>query len=151
MLNFIFSPLVMFSIWYTKINSKPSKSQEAVLYTGLYAIAAGVGGVKAALPAHGADQLDHSSQRLISSFFNWFFFSLCFGGLIACTVMIWIEENLGWKWSFNISVVTLSIALCIFSMGFPIYRYKRPGGSPLTRIYKVKQRWKLTQYFSLMH
>ncbi|XWS36612.1 hypothetical protein CRYUN_Cryun20dG0099800 [Craigia yunnanensis] len=97
------------------INSKPSKSQEAVLYTGLYAIAAGVGGVKAAFPAHGADQLDHSNQRLISSFFNWFFFSLCFGGLIASTVMIWIEENLG----------------------FPIYRYKRPGGSPLTKIYKV--------------
>ncbi|XP_022769912.1 protein NRT1/ PTR FAMILY 4.2 isoform X1 [Durio zibethinus] len=119
------------------INNKPSRSQEAILYTGLYAIAAGVGGVKAALPAHGADQLDHSNQRLISSFFNWFFFSVCFGGLIASTVMIWIEENLGWNWSFKISVVTLSVALCIFSMGFPIYRYKRPGGSPLTRIYKV--------------
>ncbi|KAK8517918.1 hypothetical protein V6N13_128078 [Hibiscus sabdariffa] len=119
------------------INSKPSKTQEAILYTGLYAIAAGVGGVKAALPAHGADQLNHGNQRLISSFFNWFFFSLCFGGLIASTVMIWIEENLGWNWSFKISVVTLSVALCIFAMGFPIYRHKRPGGSPLTRIFKV--------------
>ncbi|OMO60020.1 Proton-dependent oligopeptide transporter family [Corchorus capsularis] len=118
-------------------NSKPSKPQEATLYTGLYAIAAGVAGVKAALPAHGADQLDHGNQRLISAFFNWFFFSLCFGGLIASTVMIWIEENLGWNWSFKISVVTLSVALCIFAMGFPIYRFKRPGGSPLSRIYKV--------------
>ncbi|XVE72685.1 hypothetical protein DITRI_Ditri11bG0058700 [Diplodiscus trichospermus] len=118
-------------------NNKPSKSQEAILYTGLYAIAAGVGGVKAALPAHGADQLDQSNQRLISSFFNWFFFSLCLGGLIASTVMIWIEENLGWNWSFKISAVTLSVALLIFAMGFPIYRYKRPGGSPLKRIYKV--------------
>lgn len=120
-------------------NNKPSKSQEAILYTGLYAIAAGVGGVKASLPAHGADQLDPTNQRLISSFFNWFFFSLCLGGLIASTVMIWIEENLGWNWSFKISVVALSVALCIFSMGFPIYRYKSPGGSTLTRIYKVKE------------
>ncbi|KAE8701377.1 Protein NRT1/ PTR FAMILY 4.1 [Hibiscus syriacus] len=119
------------------INSKPSKTQEAILYTGLYAIAAGVGGVKATLPAHGADQLNHNNQRLISSFFNWFFFSLCFGGLIASTVMIWIEENLGWNLSFKISLVTLSVALCIFAMGFPIYRYKHPGGSPLTRIYNV--------------
>ncbi|KAE8685860.1 Protein NRT1/ PTR FAMILY 4.1 [Hibiscus syriacus] len=119
------------------LNKKPSKTQEAILYSGLYAIAAGVGGVKAALPAHGADQLNHSNKGLISSFFNWFFFSLCFGGLIASTIMIWIEENLGWNWSFKISVVTLSAALCIFTMGFPIYRYKRPGGSPLTRIYKV--------------
>ncbi|KAE8726520.1 Detected protein of unknown function [Hibiscus syriacus] len=71
---------------FPAINSKPSKTQEAILYAGLYAIAAGVRGVKAALPAHGADQLNHSNQRLISSFFNWFFFSLCFGGLIAFTV-----------------------------------------------------------------
>lgn len=121
------------------INSKPSKTQEAILYTGLYTIAAGVGGVKAALPAHGADQLDLSNQRLVSSFFNWFFFSLCFGGLIASTVMIWIQENLGWNWGFEISVVTLAVALCIFTMGFPSYRYKRPGGSPLIRIFKVKK------------
>lgn len=122
------------------MNRRPSRSQEAILYTGLYSIAIGVGGVKASLPAHGADQLDNSNQRLISSFFNWFFFSLCAGGLIAAAVMIWIEENLGWKWSFKISVVVLSLALFVFAMGFPLYRFKRPGGSPLTRIFKVKQK-----------
>ncbi|KAM7262809.1 hypothetical protein ACFE04_000492 [Oxalis oulophora] len=115
----------------------PLNSQEAILYTGLYAIAIGVGGVKASLPAHGADQLDHNNQRLISAFFNWFFFSLAFGGLLACTVMVWIEENKGWNWSFIISAVMLSVALCIFLSGFRVYRYKQPAGSPFTIIMKV--------------
>jgi peptide/histidine transporter 3/4 len=120
------------------MHRRPSRFQSAILHCGLYAMAIGVGGVKASLPAHGADQLDNSDRRLISAFFNWFFFSLCIGGLIAATVMIWIEENLGWNWSFKISVLVLTLALGIFTVGFPFYRYKRPaGGSPLTRIFKV--------------
>nr|XP_023915724.1 protein NRT1/ PTR FAMILY 4.2-like [Quercus suber] len=127
---------------------RPSGSQAAILYAGLYAMALGVGGVKATLPAHGADQLDHSNQRLISAFFNWFFFSLCTGGLISVTLMIWIEENLGWNWSFQISVIVLSVTLFIFTIGFSFYRYKLPGGSPLSRIFKVfastARNWKLS-------
>lgn len=118
-------------------NRTPNHYQTAVLYIGLYGTAIGVGGIKAALPAHGADQLDHASQRAISSFFNWFFFSICAGGLITYTVMVWVVENLGWSWSFGISLVALGSALLVFIGGFPIYRYRLPGGSPLARIYKV--------------
>lgn len=119
------------------MNASPSQSQEAILYTGLYVMATGVGGIKASLPTHGADQLDRSNPGLITSFFNWFFFSLCAGGMISATVMIWVEENKGWNWSFKISIIALVLALCIFTMGTPIYRNKRPGGSPLTRIFQV--------------
>ncbi|KAB2636622.1 protein NRT1/ PTR FAMILY 4.2-like [Pyrus ussuriensis x Pyrus communis] len=62
--------------------ARPSRSQAAILYTGLYVIAAG------------------------SSYFNWFFFSLCFGGLLSCT-MIWVEENKGWNWNFTITIIAL--------------------------------------------
>ncbi|KAL3725060.1 hypothetical protein ACJRO7_030124 [Eucalyptus globulus] len=119
------------------IHRTPSKSQAAVLYFGLYAMATGVGGIKASLPTHGADQLDHRNQRLISTFFNWFFFSLCTGGLVSATVMVWVEENLGWRWSFKISVVALFLALAIFVSGLRLYRYKLPQGSAFARIFKV--------------
>ncbi|CAB4291155.1 unnamed protein product [Prunus armeniaca] len=121
----------------TALNEKPSQSEAAILYTGLYSMAAGVGGINGSLPAHGADQLDHGNQRLISAFFNWFFFSLCLGGLISCTVMVWVEENKGWNWSFTITAIVLSLALSIFISGSPFYRHKLPGGSALTRIIKV--------------
>ncbi|KAF8119031.1 hypothetical protein N665_0001s0087 [Sinapis alba] len=118
-------------------NTPPSTLQSLVLFTGLYAVATGVGGVKASLPAHGGDQLDSRKQGLISGFFNWYFFSICFGGVLAVTIMVWIEENKGWSSSFDISTVILASALFIFTVGFPLYRFKRPTGSPLTRIVNV--------------
>ncbi|CAN6812357.1 unnamed protein product [Brassica oleracea] len=118
-------------------DSTPSTLQSVVLFTGLYAVATGVGGVKASLPAHGGDQLDSRNQKLISGFFSWYFFSLCFGGFLAVTIMVWIEENKGWSSSFDICTVILASALFIFTVGFPMYRFKRPTGSPLTRIVNV--------------
>ncbi|CAA7023718.1 unnamed protein product [Microthlaspi erraticum] len=115
----------------------PSSLQAAVLFTGIYAVATGVGGVKASLPAHGGDQLDSSKQSLISAFFNWYYFCICLGGLLAVTIMVWIEENKGWSLSFVISTAILASALFVFSVGFPMYRFKRPTGSPLTRIVNV--------------
>ncbi|GAY50761.1 hypothetical protein CUMW_129200 [Citrus unshiu] len=52
---------------------RPSHTQAAIPCTGLYAMAIGIGGVKVALPAHGAGQLDHSNQRNVSAFFNWLY------------------------------------------------------------------------------
>ncbi|CAH8383660.1 unnamed protein product [Eruca vesicaria subsp. sativa] len=118
-------------------DNTPSTLQSVVLFTGLYAVAIGVGGVKASLPAHGGDQLDSRKQGLISGFFNWYFFSICFGGFMAVTIMVWIEENKGWSSSFVICTVILASALLIFTVGFPMYRFKRPTGSPLTRIVNV--------------
>ncbi|CAF2128741.1 BnaA03g57790D [Brassica napus] len=118
-------------------DSTPSTLQSVVLFTGLYAVATGVGGVKASLPAHGGDQLDSRNQKLISGFFSWYFFSLCFGGFLAVTIMVWIEENKGWSSSFDICTVILASALFIFTVGFPMYRFRRPTGSPLTRIVNV--------------
>ncbi|KAI3981757.1 hypothetical protein MKX01_027742, partial [Papaver californicum] len=115
----------------------PSQSQAALLYVGLYAIAIGIGGIKSSLPAHGADQLGRSNKKLISSYFNWFFFSLCTGGLLSCTIVVWIEENKGWQCSFSISIAVLSLAILLFSSGYPIYRYRLPSGIPITRIFKV--------------
>ncbi|KAI3418288.1 uncharacterized protein J3R85_013897, partial [Psidium guajava] len=115
----------------------PYKYQATVLYFGLYAMATGVGGIKASLPTHGADQLNHGNQRLLCSFFNWFFFSLCTGGLVSATVMVWVEENLGWRWGFKISIAALCLALAIFVSGLRLYRYKLPRGSAFARIFKV--------------
>lgn len=115
----------------------PSTLQSIILFTGLYAMATGAGGIKASVPIHGCEQLDRRNPRLISSFFNLFYFLISFGCLLAVTVVLWIEENKGWNCSFNVSVGIMAAALCVFTAGFPFYRFKRPNGSPLTRIATV--------------
>jgi peptide/histidine transporter 3/4 len=118
----------------------PTVGQAAILYLALYIVALGTGGVKASLSAHGADQFDGKDpreRRLISNFFNWYFFSLCVGGLVAVTFVMWIQENLGWQWGFGVCMGGIIFALLVFTAGFFVYRNKIPSGSPLTRIAKV--------------
>ncbi|XP_059071500.1 protein NRT1/ PTR FAMILY 4.5-like [Cryptomeria japonica] len=112
----------------------------ALLYMGLYLIALGTGGVKAALPSLGANQFDEKDpreSRLMSSFFNWFFFSLSVGASLGVTFIVWIQNNKGWDWGFGLC--TMAVALGIFSLlfGMSTYRNQVPRGSPLTRIMQV--------------
>ncbi|XP_021731110.1 protein NRT1/ PTR FAMILY 4.6-like [Chenopodium quinoa] len=119
---------------------EPNTSEAAMLYIGLYLVAAGVGGIKGSLPTHGAEQFDEStSQGRIkrSTFFNYFVFCLSAGGLIATTFVVWVEDNKGWKWGFFISTLSILLSIPVFLGGSPFYRNKIPSGSPLTTISKV--------------
>ncbi|XP_027188671.1 protein NRT1/ PTR FAMILY 4.2 [Cicer arietinum] len=118
-------------------NQTPSYTQAVFLYIGLYGTAIGVGGIKATLAAHGADQLDQTNKPLISSYFSWYFFSICIGALLATGGMVVIKENYGWSTSFQIMVLLTSLALCTFVSGFSLYKYKRPSGSALSRVIQV--------------
>lgn len=117
-----------------------TKSQEAILFTGLYLVALGTGGIKAALPSLGADQFDEQDSReatSLSSFFNWYMFSLTFGAILGVTFVVWISSNLGWDWAFGVCAVAVAMGLLFLSMGLSIYRNYLPQGSPLVRIIQV--------------
>lgn len=112
----------------------------AMLFVGLYLVALGVGGIKGSLPAHGAEQLDESTpqgRKQRSTFFNYFVFCLACGGLIAVTLVVWIEDNKGWEWGFGISTIAILVSIPIFLAGSAFYRNKVPSGSPFTTICKV--------------
>jgi dipeptide/tripeptide permease len=66
----------------------PTAFQNAALYTSLYIVALGTGGIKPNVSAFGADQFDDSDprdRREKTSFFNWFYFSINIGSLLAVT------------------------------------------------------------------
>ncbi|KAE9601020.1 putative proton-dependent oligopeptide transporter family, major facilitator superfamily [Lupinus albus] len=89
-----------------------------VFFIGLYLIALGTGGIKSCVSSFGADQFDDTdSQERIKkgSFFNWFYFILGIGALVSSSFVVWIQEN----------------------AGTPLYRFQKPGGSPITRICQV--------------
>lgn len=119
---------------------EPEAPEAAMLYIGLYLVAAGVGGIKGSLPTHGAEQFDESTPEgriKRSTFFNYFVFCLSAGGLIATTFVVWVEDNKGWKWGFFISTMCILLSIPVFLSGSPFYRNKIPSGSPLTTITKV--------------
>ncbi|PIN24887.1 H+/oligopeptide symporter [Handroanthus impetiginosus] len=118
----------------------PKTLQTGVFYAGLYLIALGTGRIKPCVSSFGADQFDDSDElekKNKSSFFNWFYFSINIGALVAATVLVWIQTNVGWGWGFGIPAVAMDVAVASFFSGTRLYRNQRPGGSPLTRIFQV--------------
>ncbi|CAI0558500.1 unnamed protein product [Linum tenue] len=115
--------------------------QSAMLYIGLYLIALGTSGVKAALPSLGADQFDTKKNPKdagkLSSFFNWFLFSLTVGAIVGVTVVVWISANVGWDWGFGLCGVAVLSAVVFVSMGKSLYRMNAPSGSPFVRFAQI--------------
>lgn len=114
--------------------------QYAVFFLGLYLIALGTGGIKPCVSSFGADQFDDTDphERVKKgSFFNWFYFSINIGALISSSVIVWVQDNAGWGLGFGIPAVFMGIAIASFFSGTSLYRFQKPGGSPLTRMCQV--------------
>ncbi|XP_075088682.1 protein NRT1/ PTR FAMILY 4.5-like isoform X2 [Nicotiana tabacum] len=117
-----------------------NKGQLAILYAGLYLVAIGTGGVKAATPPLGADQYDEKDPKeaaKLSSYFNWLMFFLTTGALFGVTFVVWISENQGWDWSFAACSIVVGLAILFLTMGKSLYRNNVSNGSPITRIMQV--------------
>ncbi|XP_048319954.1 protein NRT1/ PTR FAMILY 8.1 [Ziziphus jujuba] len=123
-----------------KDGCQATTSQAAVCFVALYLIALGTGGIKPCVSSFGADQFDETDEtekKKKSSFFNWFYLSINIGALIASSVLVWIQMNVGWGWGFGIPAVAMAIAVVSFFSGSRLYRLQKPGGSPFTRIFQV--------------
>lgn len=114
--------------------------QTAMLYIGLYLIAIGTGGLKAAVPSLGADQFDEEDPEeaeSLSVYFNWLLFAIVTGSIVGVTFLVWVNTFQGWNWGFMVSTLAVLFAvLCLYS-GKSFYRQQVPKGSPLVRILQV--------------
>ena len=128
------------SIPALKPTNEATATQLSVFYIALYLIALGTGGIKPCVSSFGADQFDNNDEtehKKMSSFFNWFYFSINIGALISSSVIVYIQENYSWAWGYGIPAIAMGIAVCSFLFGSPLYRYQKTSGSPLTRMLQV--------------
>ncbi|PWA53788.1 proton-dependent oligopeptide transporter family [Artemisia annua] len=125
---------------YEKDVCNATKAQVALCFTSLYLVALGTGGIKPCVSTYGADQFDDNDEveeKQKSSFFNWFYFVINVGALVAHSVLVWIQDNVGWGWGFSVPTIAMMIAVISFFSGTKLYRNQIPGGSPLTRLIQV--------------
>ncbi|GAV70087.1 PTR2 domain-containing protein [Cephalotus follicularis] len=121
-------------------NTKATSSQNFFLFVALGLIALGTGGIKPCVSSFGADQFDEADQKEAQkkyAFFNWFFFAINVGAILALTVLVYLQEKKGWTWGFAVPTVAIACSVVILAIGMPYYRYKNPMGSPLTRFLQV--------------
>jgi peptide/histidine transporter 3/4 len=115
-------------------------TQLGVLYLGLYLTALGTGGLKSSVSGFGSDQFDesHDGERSkMLRFFNWFYFFVSIGALLAVTALVYVQDNVGRRWGYGVCAVGILCGLAVFLLGTRRYRFKKLVGSPLTQVAAV--------------
>ena len=111
-----------------------------ILYLSLYLIALGTGGLKSSVSGFGTDQFDDKDEKEKSQmayFFNRFFFFISIGSLLAVTVLVYIQDEVGRSWAYGICCISMLLAVILFLSGTKRYRYKKSSGSPIVHILQV--------------
>ncbi|KAJ7520196.1 hypothetical protein O6H91_20G071600 [Diphasiastrum complanatum] len=119
---------------------RPSTLQAAYLFTAIYVIALGTGGIRPCVSPFGADQFDVALTReknLLGRFFNGFYFFLTVGISFSLVVIVYVQENFGWGWGFGAMAMAVALSITLYVAGTPLYRHRLPSGSPLTRVAQV--------------
>ncbi|CAH8253221.1 unnamed protein product [Arabidopsis lyrata] len=124
------------------LSSCSPRFQVITFFSALYLVALAQGGHKPCVQAFGADQFDEKEPeecKAKSSFFNWWYFGMCFGTLTTLWVLNYIQDNLSWALGFGIPCIAMVVALVVFLLGTCTYRFsiRREDRSPFVRIGNV--------------
>uniref|UniRef100_A0A1J3CK10 Protein NRT1/ PTR FAMILY 6.2 n=1 Tax=Noccaea caerulescens TaxID=107243 RepID=A0A1J3CK10_NOCCA len=123
-----------------EVCTPPTAFQMTILYISLYLIALGTGGLKSSVSGFGSDQFDDNDPKEkahMAFFFNRFFFFISMGTLMAVTVLVYMQDEVGRSWAYGICTVSMVTAIVVFLCGTKSYRYKKSQGSPVVQIFQV--------------
>ncbi|RVX04992.1 protein NRT1/ PTR FAMILY 3.1 [Vitis vinifera] len=125
----------------TKENCKEASTlQLCILYISLLLTSLGTGGIRPCVVTFAADQFDMSKSKVASrswNFFNWYYFSMGLATLSALTIVVYIQDNVGWGWGLGLPTIAMALSIIAFLVGSPLYKKLKPGGSPLVRLAQV--------------
>ncbi|KAB2606758.1 protein NRT1/ PTR FAMILY 2.3-like [Pyrus ussuriensis x Pyrus communis] len=112
-----------------------STLQYAIPYAGIALSSIGLGGTRFTMAILGANQFDRPKDQ--ATFFNWCFVSIYSASIVGLTVIIYLEDNVGYRRGFGLAVITNLIAIAIFLSGTRFYKYDKPQGSPFVGLARV--------------
>ncbi|XP_010532196.1 PREDICTED: protein NRT1/ PTR FAMILY 3.1-like [Tarenaya hassleriana] len=123
-----------------QVCQEANAGQLSVLYVALLLAALGCGGIRPCVVAFGADQFDESDPKQTTktwNYFNWYYFCMGASVLVAVTVLVYIQDNVGWGLGLGIPTVAMFFSVIAFVGGYTLYRHMDPAGSPFTRLVQV--------------
>lgn len=155
-LGSIFSLLGMILLWLTTVVpqleplpcdqsnhscSAPNGAQVMPLLSSLLLMSVGAGCIRPCSIAFGADQFDNkqnpNNERVIESFFNWYYASTGISTVLALTVIVYIQDHLGWSVGFGVPAILMVFSALMFLIGSSLYVKAKPTESLITGFFRV--------------
>ncbi|ESW34037.1 hypothetical protein PHAVU_001G119000 [Phaseolus vulgaris] len=125
----------------TQVNCREaSSSQMWILYISLLLIAVGTGGIRPCVVTFSADQFDMTKRGVASrkwNLFNWYSFCMGLASLSALTIVVYIQDHMGWGWGLGIPTIAMLLSIIVFVLGSPLYKTVKRHGSPMVRLAQV--------------
>ncbi|GAU10974.1 hypothetical protein TSUD_112680 [Trifolium subterraneum] len=101
-----------------------SSGQMAVLISAFGLMSIGNGGLSCSL-AFGADQVDMkdnpNNHRVLEIFFSWYYAFASISVMIGFTVIVYMQDHLGWKIGFGVPAALMLISTLSFFLASPLY------------------------------
>ncbi|KAF2301193.1 hypothetical protein GH714_020753 [Hevea brasiliensis] len=119
----------------------PTAGQMAVLVSSMSLVSIGAGGIRPCSLAFGADQLDNRSdpknQRVLESYFGWYYASTAIAVLIALTAIVYIQDHHGWRVGYGVPAILMFFSAFLFFVASPIYLKQKASMSLFTGFAQV--------------
>ncbi|KAL9230328.1 hypothetical protein vseg_005694 [Gypsophila vaccaria] len=142
-------PALMPSSEVKTVNSLNSSASFKLIYLCLSFVlmSIGGGGIRSSALAFATDQLRNvgggddlpkpNSNRALQSLFNWYYFSNIFAIIFGITIIVYIQDHIGWQIGFGIPTLLVLVAALCFIFGSPYFVRVTPKDSVLTRLVQV--------------
>ncbi|KAK4605287.1 hypothetical protein RGQ29_013381 [Quercus rubra] len=102
-----------------------SPGQLIVLLSSFGFMSIGAGCIRPCSMAFGADQLDKKdnpkNERLLQSFFSWYYASIGVSTVLALTIIVYIQDHSGWKVGFGVPAILMVVSALMFLFGSSLY------------------------------
>ncbi|XP_005094746.1 solute carrier family 15 member 4 [Aplysia californica] len=134
--------LLSSSIEYSSVfddpdNEMQTEGRRTFYILGLVLVAIGTGGIKANVGPFGAQQVQDLGADAVQIYFNWFYFFVNAGGLVAFTAIAYVQQNISFAWGFLIPILSMFLALILLNVARQKYIYKEGEGSVLGSVFRI--------------
>ncbi|KAK3041696.1 hypothetical protein RJ639_001506 [Escallonia herrerae] len=120
---------------------QPNGSQLALLFASFAIMSVGAGGIRPCSLAFGADQFDNpenpKNERILQSFFNFYYASVGISLMISVTVIVYIQMEAGWIVGFGVPAGLMFLSTVLFLVGSSLYVKVKANKSLITGFAQV--------------
>lgn len=104
-------------------HNSPTTIHLLILHSSFALMSIGAGGIRSSSLAFGVDQLSKSDRDagIQESYFSCYYAAVSMASLIGLTVVVYIQDYMGWAVGFGIPVILMLIATVSFFLASPFY------------------------------